>query len=56
MSDPGEVAYSAYKEFARGVSLLTGDALPEWSALKESIKDAWRHAASVVRQTYGAIY
>jgi hypothetical protein len=37
----GKVAYNAYIKQSGGVSLVTGDKLPEFDALKQTIKDAW---------------
>lgn len=40
----GRAAYMAYTAKAGGVSLVTGDKLPEWDALAENIQDAWMDA------------
>ena len=36
-----KVAYDAYCKQTGGVSLATGDKLPEFGGWKDSIKDAW---------------
>lgn len=46
--DLGRVAYEAYMDQTGGRSLVTGDKLPEWPALNEAIREAWRYAASRV--------
>ena len=44
----GKAAYDAYVENSKGVSLISGDTLPEWSALKQEIRDSWMAAADAV--------
>lgn len=46
--DLAKIAYDAYVKKAGGVSLTTGDKLPEFDVLKESIQDAWDAAANAV--------
>lgn len=41
----GQVAYKCYRDRTGGVSLATGQPIPEWSALPEAIQDAWQAAA-----------
>ena len=53
---PGQVAYEAYRDCAGGVSLATGDPLPEFAELSAAIRRAWEAAAEAVRLRYGAIY
>lgn len=48
MPDYAKIAYDAYKNFAQGKSLVTGDTLPEWDALKPEIKAAWDAAVQAV--------
>lgn len=43
-----EIAYNAYCEATGGVSLISGDKLPEFATLKDTIKAAWAHAADAV--------
>lgn len=45
---PGQIGYDAYCQATGGVSLVSGDKLPEFSALKEEIKAAWEMAAGAV--------
>ena len=45
-----KVAYDAYVKKAGGVSLATGDKLPEFNMLKQAIRDAWEAAAAAVEQ------
>lgn len=37
----GKVAYNAYCQQTGGVSLISGDELPEFGALGLSIREAW---------------
>lgn len=46
--DLGMIGYNAYSASTGGVSLATGDKLPEWDALKPAIQDAWGQAAMAV--------
>lgn len=41
-----KIAYDGYVKQTGGVSLVSGDKLPEFEALKQSIKDAW--AAAII--------
>lgn len=43
-----EIAYDAYKAQTGGKSLITGDPLPEFEALRIEIRDAWWEAAEAV--------
>lgn len=43
-----QVAYEAYCAATGGVSLISGDKLPEFAALRDDIKAAWAHAADAV--------
>lgn len=42
--DGGKAGYDAYCKQTGGKSLVTGDPLPPFEALKPSIKDAWAAA------------
>lgn len=42
----GKIAYNAYCKQAGGVSLISGDKLPEFEVLKPEIQDAWDAAAA----------
>lgn len=44
----GQIAYEAYCNATGGVSLISGDKLPEFDSLKQAIKDAWEVAAQAV--------
>ncbi len=46
--DFGKIAYDAYCEKSKGVSLISGAKLPDFEALSDEIKDAWRAAAEAV--------
>ena len=47
--DPiGKIAYDAYCESSDGKSLISGEALPNWFALPEEIKNAWTAASAAV--------
>lgn len=56
MGTPGQVAYEAYRDEAGGVSLATGDPLPEFAELSYAIRAAWEAAADAVRHRYDAVY
>jgi len=43
-----KVAYDAYCTSTGGVSLISGDKLPEFDKLKDEIKAAWAAAALAV--------
>ena len=43
-----KIAYDAYCQSTGGVSLVSGDKLPEFGDLKQSIRDAWMAAAGAV--------
>lgn len=45
-----KIAYDAYCKQTGGLSLVSGDKLPDFHSLKQSIQDAWRAAAEAVRQ------
>lgn len=48
MIELGQVAYEAYRAAVDGVSLITGDRLPDWGDLREDARAAWRAAADAV--------
>lgn len=50
--DLGAVAYEGYIKRSKGVSLISGDTLPEWADLKPEIREAWREAANAVIKQY----
>jgi len=45
---PGEVAYQAYKDEAKGVDPISGAPLPDWPDLPEAAQDAFQAAATAV--------
>jgi hypothetical protein len=45
-----KIAYDAYCKSTGGVSLISGDKLPEFEKLKQSIQDAWYDSAEAVRR------
>ncbi len=45
------IAYLSYRQHTGGVSLATGQALPEWHELRPDIQNAW-HAAAAAVETY----
>jgi hypothetical protein len=49
----GQVAYEAYVEATRGVSLVSGVLLPRWDQQAEGIRAAWEHAADAVVLWHG---
>ncbi len=48
--DLAKIAYDAYCQSTGGVSLISGDKLPEFGSLKLEIQDAWYAAAEAVRR------
>jgi len=42
------IAYEAYRSHTGGVSLATGQTIPEWYELREAIQLAWMAAADAV--------
>jgi hypothetical protein len=44
----GQIAYEAYCEATGGVSLVSGEKLPDWADQSAAIKNAWEAAASAV--------
>lgn len=44
----GKIAYDAYIAQSGGVSLISGDKLPEFGLLKQTIQDAWAAAGLAV--------
>lgn len=56
METPGKVCYDAYKDAADGVSLISGDKLPQFEDLTAPVRWAWEAAAKAVCVRYGAIY
>ena len=46
----GQVAYEAYSDRADGMSLVSGQQLPDWDDLSPVIAEAWEAAASAVAQ------
>jgi tRNA/tmRNA/rRNA uracil-C5-methylase (TrmA/RlmC/RlmD family) len=46
-----KIAYDAYCQQTGGVSLISGDKLPAFDALKTSIQDAWFAAAEAVAES-----
>lgn len=49
-----KLAYEAYIAQTGGVSVVTGDKLPEFDLLKQPIKDAWIAAATALAKHLGA--
>lgn len=48
----GKLAYMGYCEETGGVSLISGDKLPGFDALKPQIQDAWATAAMAVAKFF----
>jgi|GEM_PF-5165620 hypothetical protein len=42
--DLGEIGYTAYRDQTGGVSLVSGQPIPEWAALPDAIREAWQAA------------
>lgn len=49
-ANAGQGAYEAYCRYSGGVSLVTGDTLPDWRDLSEQIRDAWHFAVTEMLQ------
>jgi hypothetical protein len=49
--DFAKIAYDAYCLSAGGVSLVSGEKLPEFWNLRQEIKDAWWEASEAVMRT-----
>ena len=50
MKETAQVLYEAYCEHTGWKSLASGQDLPQWSGLREDIKEAWRASARAVEQ------
>lgn len=48
MKPLGQIAYEAYFDFSGGVSLISGQALPEWDAQEAKVQLAWEASAHAV--------
>lgn len=55
MKSFGHIAYDAYVLAAGGVSLVSGQPLPDWGSLPEAIQAAWEAAATAVRVMFGPV-
>lgn len=51
-----KIAYDAYCKSTGGVSLISGDKLPDFDALKDEIKRAWLAAATAVEVEYEKVF
>lgn len=51
-----KIAYDTYSRSTGGVSLISGDRLPEFEALKDEIKRAWLAAATAVEVEYEKVF
>jgi len=51
--EDAEVAYTAYRNHTGGVSLASGQRIPEWVELRDDIKAAWRASAAALRERVG---
>lgn len=51
--DGGKLAYDAYCKQTGGVSLISGDKLPAFDALKQEIREAWAAAYIAVGREEG---
>lgn len=43
-------AYEGYRAHTGGISLATGQSIPEWDHLPDAIRDAWCAAVVAVRE------
>lgn len=46
-SSPGQRAYERYRDHSNGVSLVSGERLPEWNELDDKFRDAWTHSVGL---------
>ena len=46
MKTNGQIAYEAYRDHSKGVSLVSQQPIPEWGFLGAEIKAAWEAAAN----------
>jgi len=44
-----QLTYEAYRAHTGGISLATGQPIPEWDALKPEIRGAWETSTEAVR-------
>lgn len=51
--EDAEVAYTAYRDYTGGVSLASGQRIPEWPELRDDIKAAWQASAKALRSRIG---
>lgn len=51
--EDAEVAYTAYRDYTGGVSLASGQRIPDWPELREDIKSAWKASAAALRKKVG---
>lgn len=52
----GAIAYSGYCDSTGGVSLISGDKLPDFESLKPEIQKAWISAATAVMAYSRGLY
>ncbi len=45
-----KIGYDAYCKATGGVSLISGDKLPNFDSLRQEIKDAWWAAANAIEE------
>ena len=43
-----EIAYNGYRDHTGGISLASGQPIPEWSSLRPDIQQAWEASAASV--------
>jgi len=49
-----QIAYEGYRAHTGGISVATGQTIPEWKDLKNPIKDAWKASTiAVVKSMLG---
>jgi hypothetical protein len=46
----GQIGYEAYRAHTGGISLASGQPIPDWSALKPEIQAAWDAAGEEIRK------
>lgn len=44
-----ELAYEAYRAHTGGISLASGQPIPDWNALKPEIQEAWEASTNMVK-------
>lgn len=44
----GQIGYEAYRNHTGGISLASGQSIPEWDSLRQDIRDAWDASGAAI--------